>query len=138
MINSEPKEPALHNFYDVNMLAKDVADIIYRQGKAQVFNVLESQIEDHQRLNASKRMVENLLSNIGRDAKMLIKDVLGDWKVETSIEFFDSRNCSECGNRMPLSVTATINPATRCNRKCSKDNGFIYWEPSCGEKVTNN
>ena len=48
----------------------------------------------------------------------------------------DERNCETCGNRMPLSTFSGKNHTTLCSRaKCNKDNGFMLWEPSCGEKI---
>jgi hypothetical protein len=59
----------------------DVADIIYNQGKAKVFNVLESQLEG-QKLVASKHIVEDILTQISRNAAGYLKDILDDWQVE--------------------------------------------------------
>ena len=63
-------------------LATEVGQIIYRQGKAKVFNVLESQIDDRTKLGASKRIVEDILANITRDVGSFISEVLGDWEEE--------------------------------------------------------
>jgi len=147
-------------FYTAEQLSLDVAGIVYRHGKAQIFNVLESQFENEndRRLAASKRLVESILTNIGRDARQLILDVLGDWEQEVPLEPGDiltgqdaedaknehqedverfggktDRNCETCGNRMPLSVVSIENPSTRCNRAgCNSENRFPLWEPSCG------
>ena len=63
-------------------LATEVGQIIYRQGKAKVLNVLESQIDDRTKLGASKRIVEDILANITRDVGSFISEVLGDWEEE--------------------------------------------------------
>jgi len=67
---------------DAKWLATEVASIIFNQGKARVFNVLESQLEPGPRLGAAKRLTEDVISNIARDSAHLIRDVLGDWQEE--------------------------------------------------------
>ena len=67
---------------DAEWLATEVASIIFNQGKAKVFNVLESQLEPGTRLGAAKRLTEDVISNIARDSAHFIKDVLGDWQDE--------------------------------------------------------
>ena len=59
----------------------DVADIIYNQGKAKIFNVLESQLEG-QRLIATKRIAEDIITHICRDVAKYLEDILGDWEME--------------------------------------------------------
>ena len=60
----------------------DVADIIYNKGKAKLFNILESQLEG-QKLSATKRITEDVVSELCRDAASYLKDMLGDdWKME--------------------------------------------------------
>ena len=66
---------------NAQIVCVDVADIIYNQGKAKIFNVLESQLEG-QRLSASKRITEDIIAQICRDASGYLKDILGDWHIE--------------------------------------------------------
>ena len=82
------KQENIKGTIDADWLGTEVAGLIYRQGKAQIFNVLETQFENPNdlKLRAAKRLVENILDNIGRDAKRLIVDTLGDWKEEVEIE----------------------------------------------------
>ena len=70
-------------------LAQNVADLVYRQGKARMFNVLESQLspevpEERHRLMACKRLVEDILSDITRDVAALIRHTLDDWATEAT------------------------------------------------------
>ena len=76
----------IKGFYTAEQLALDVASIIYNQGKAQIFNILESQIENETRQFACKRLVQTILTNIGKDVKQLIANVLGDWQEEVSVD----------------------------------------------------
>lgn len=60
----------------------DVADIIYNKGKAKLFTILESQLEG-QKLSATKRIAEDVISELCRDAAIYLKDILGnDWQME--------------------------------------------------------
>lgn len=67
---------------DAKTLAIDVGGIIYKQGKAKVFNVLESQIEDINKLQACKRIVEDILTHISRDVAEFLLDTLEGWQIE--------------------------------------------------------
>ena len=74
---------------DAEWLARNVADSVYRQAKARVFNVLESQLSpevpgERDRLHACKRLVEDILSDITRDVAGLIRHTLGDWTTEAT------------------------------------------------------
>lgn len=68
---------------NAQVVCVDVADIIYNQGKAKIFNVLESQLEG-QKLSASKRITEDIIKQICRDTAGYLKDVLGDWEEEVT------------------------------------------------------
>lgn len=70
---------------DAEWVAIEVARIIYNQGKAKVFNVLESQVDNPIKLKASKRIVEDILTNISRDVGSFIESILDDWTHE--VEF---------------------------------------------------
>jgi len=74
-------EDKVKGIINAQVVCVDVADIIYNQGKAKIFNVLESQLEG-QRLHASKRIVEDIISQICRDTAGYLKDILGDWQME--------------------------------------------------------
>ena len=74
---------------DAEWLARNVADSVYRQAKARVFNVLESQLSpempgEKDRLWACKRLVEDILSDIARSSAALIRHTLGDWTTEVT------------------------------------------------------
>lgn len=71
----------------------DAGGIVYRQGKAKIFNVLESILagddpvrkhdalemsKESRRLMAYKRIAEDILNNIARDVKQYVVDILGD------------------------------------------------------------
>ena len=70
-------------------LAEQVAGIIYNQGKAKIFNVLESQFHPgpwgYKQLEATKRITEDIIANIARNANSFIKDTIHDWEQE--VEF---------------------------------------------------
>jgi len=72
---------------DAEWLAVEVAGLIYNSGKANIFNILESIYEDEYdpRLRANKKLAENIISGIGKRASELIRDALGDWKVEVEV-----------------------------------------------------
>lgn len=81
-VRAESKaETLIYGYYDAGLLAVEVTGIVYNQGKARLFTFLESQFEG-QRLSACKKIVEEILSDIGRNAGNLVKDMLGDWKIE--------------------------------------------------------
>ena len=73
-------------------LATEVASIIFNQGKAKLFNVLESQIDtdisatlETRRLRATKRITEDIISGIAKNVANLIRDALHDWEEEVEI-----------------------------------------------------
>lgn len=66
---------------NAKIVCVDVADIIYNRGKARIFNVLESQL-DGPKLNATKRIAEDIISQICRDVAEYLSDILGDWQIE--------------------------------------------------------
>lgn len=71
---------------DANWLATEVASIIFNRGKAKIFNVLESQLESGERLNAAKRLTEDIISHIAKNSADMIRNVLGDWQEEITLE----------------------------------------------------
>lgn len=74
-------EEKIKGIVDSKVVCVDVADIIYNQGKAKIFNVLESQLEGP-KLGATKRITEDIISQICRDVAEYLTDILGDWKTE--------------------------------------------------------
>lgn len=81
----------LEAIIDGDWVAVNVVDIIYNQGKAKIFNVLESQLSSDDpsqapRLLACKRIVQDILANISKNAGEFIRDTLGDWEVPTEVE----------------------------------------------------
>ena len=74
-------ENKVKGIIDAKIVCIDVADIIYNRGKAKIFNVLESQLEG-QKLGASKRIVEDIITQICRDAAEYLSDTLKDWQTE--------------------------------------------------------
>lgn len=75
-------EEKVKGIINAEVVCIDVADIIYNQGKAKIFNVLESQLEEGQKLWASKRIIEDIIAQISRNAAGYLKDILGDWQIE--------------------------------------------------------
>jgi len=61
---------------DAEFVATNVADIIYNQSKARIFNVLESQLEANHKLLAVKRITEDIIADIAKNASDFIKDIL--------------------------------------------------------------
>lgn len=79
------KDETIKAEIDSVWVATEAAGMVYKQGKAKIFNVLESQLNDDQKLLACKRIVTDILTNISRDVGSFIEDTLGDWKQE--VEF---------------------------------------------------
>lgn len=72
---------------DADWLATEVAAIIYNNGKAKIFNVLESQLPqetttDHQKMRACKDIAVDIIGNIAKKSADFIREILGDWEVE--------------------------------------------------------
>lgn len=74
-------EKTVQGVIDAQTLAVMVTDGIYNQGKARLFTFLESQFEG-QRLNACKKIVDDILTDISRNTGNLIRDILGEWQIE--------------------------------------------------------
>lgn len=74
-------EKPIKGIVNADVVCIDVADMVYNQGKAKIFNVLESQLEG-QKLYATKRIVEDILTTISRNTASYLKDILGDWETE--------------------------------------------------------
>lgn len=79
---------------NVEWLATEISGLIYSKGKAKMFNVLESQMEttvslgamgDTPKMRAVKRITEDLLETISKQAAQLIRDTLGDWEEDVMI-----------------------------------------------------
>ena len=66
------------------ILAKEVAEMIYNQGKAKIFNILESQIEDGSRLRACKRITQDVIGQIAQNAIELTGSILGGWQAKNT------------------------------------------------------
>lgn len=79
------KEPeTIDAVIDADFVAEHVAGIIYNQGKAKIFNVLESQLPcdsttDNQKMSACKNITVDIIGSIARNAARFIRDTLGDW-----------------------------------------------------------
>lgn len=83
--SEEKKCEKLTGVIDAKWLAIEVGGIIYKQGKAKVFNVLESQIENDKKLRAAMLITQDILRNIARDVSDLIQSTLGDWKEQVEV-----------------------------------------------------
>jgi len=72
----ELTEEVVHN------LSQYICDRIYNNGKAKLFNILEASMEEGQKLNAAKRLVENVLDTMNVDVQVSIKRTLenGDFE----------------------------------------------------------
>ena len=79
-------ENLCEGFMTAEQFALQVASIVYDKGKAKTFNVLESILPQAdgagvRKLEAFKRITEDIVSNIAKDMKKFIIDVLGnDWR----------------------------------------------------------
>jgi len=150
---------ANHKDFGLEELGFEVARILYTQGKAQIFNVLESLFENQRdaRLVAVKKITENILGHIGGRLNRYIQAELGDWKKEVPLEpgnillsqdaedankkhdenerLFNTikRFCGTCGNRTVMSSCAVSNPKTLCPNNCNESNGFKDWVLSLGK-----
>lgn len=62
----------------------EVAHIVYRQSKAKFFNLLESQFEGS-KLDACKKIAENMIAEIASTAKSYIMDILNGWEQEVEV-----------------------------------------------------
>ena len=77
---------------DAEWLGEQVSHMVFNQCKAKIFNLLESQLgmeepysdamypKESQRLRATKRMAQDIISGIAKDAKEFIVDMLADWE----------------------------------------------------------
>lgn len=74
-------ETIVGGYYDAGLLSVEVTGIVYNQGKGRLFTFLESQFEG-QRLSACKKIVEEILSDVSRNAGNLVRDMLGEWRIE--------------------------------------------------------
>ncbi len=75
------------------IIGAGASGIVYRNGKAKIFNVLESILsennqEDWPKLQAYKRIVDDILSNIAKDVNRYVVDMLGD-DLEIEVETDD-------------------------------------------------
>ena len=67
-------------------VSNEVASIIYRQEKAKIFNLLESQISpetppgQNVRLQACKRIAEDNIGNTANIVAKFLRRILGDWE----------------------------------------------------------
>lgn len=83
---SKEDKPNEIGYLTTKTVAVDIGGMIYNQGKAKIFNVLESQIDEPRRLRACKRIVEDILTKIARDASQYLIDILGDWEAEVEYD----------------------------------------------------
>lgn len=56
-------------------IARVVQDSIYNYGKAKIFNILEATLEG-QKLEAAKRMVEDVLDKIGYENNIIVRSLM--------------------------------------------------------------
>lgn len=76
------KQSEVKGIIDAQILAELIGQTIYNQGKAQIFNILEAVMLPDERLKATKRLVQNILSSITKDVADELRDILGDWQIE--------------------------------------------------------
>lgn len=76
------------------LLAEEIAGFIYNQGKAKIFNLLESQLENGSRLSACKRIAQDIIGQIAKHVAGFIKEMLFDWQADITAygEFADPEN----------------------------------------------
>jgi hypothetical protein len=85
-------ENTVKGIIDAKIVAADAAGIVYKQMKAKIFDLLESQLspgpypEAHKvtdpKLAACKRIAESMITATARDVNNFILDMLGDWEIE--------------------------------------------------------
>ena len=76
-------ETLCEGFMTEEQFALQASGIVYNQGKAKIFNVLEAIMSSNMpgekdKLYAAKRLVEDIISNIAKDVKTFIVDMLGE------------------------------------------------------------
>ena len=82
----------IKGIYTAELMAIDVAGIVYKQLKAKIFDLLESQLATKltlsdqnttdPKLSACKRIAESMITATAKDVKRFIVDTLGDWEQE--------------------------------------------------------
>jgi hypothetical protein len=88
MMSEESKEKGILN---AQFISECVAYTIYNQGYAQMCNILETILPhdgdngELEQLEAVKRIVRFVFSQITKDVSNLIKDVLDDWEQEVEV-----------------------------------------------------
>lgn len=75
------KQSEVKGVITADILANEVASIIYCQGKAKVCNLLEAQLSPDYRLNAAKRILEDMLTQITKDVAHYIINIVGDIEI---------------------------------------------------------
>lgn len=90
---------SLKGIIDAELLATEAAGIVYKQMKAKMFDLLESQlcnIPHHEgekiiepKLSACKRIAESMITETSKNVKRYIVSMLGDWA-----------DTFECGGRL--------------------------------------
>ena len=77
---------------DAEWLGEQISHMVFNQCKAKIFNLLESQLgmqepyseimepKESQRLKATKRLAQDIISGVAKDAKEFIIDMLADWE----------------------------------------------------------
>jgi hypothetical protein len=63
---------------EVMVMAGNIKDTIYNYGKAKISNILEATMEPGPQLQASKRLVSDLLNTLGDQINTTIHDTLLD------------------------------------------------------------
>ena len=81
MDRTEKQCDEIEGIYNAELLATEVAGIIYNQGKAKIWNLLESQLDNNSRLHACQHIAKDIIAGMAKDAAGFIKDVLGDWEI---------------------------------------------------------
>ncbi len=76
------EETGIKGVITAEILAEEIGGFIYNQGKAKIFNLLESQLENGSRLSACKRIAQDTIGQIAKHAAELINDMLGDWQTD--------------------------------------------------------
>ena len=76
-------------------LGKFIRRMVYRQGKAKICNMLEMIFDEGNRLDAFKKMTENILDNINDDICEKLQPIFEHWNGSITV-FPHNCNCCYC------------------------------------------
>lgn len=96
--------------YTIENLTGDLSEYLYNQQKAKIFNLLESQIENGQRLKACKSLAQDIIDNGNQLLKQHLNNIIKDWDAEIDV------GCETCKSN-----------GLCCWSSC-KDKDYTFWK----------